>query len=890
MTLRSLATWVRRSILRRRSDDGDLDEEIRFHLAQETARRAAQGGPLSEAARGARLALGGAALVKERTRAVWVSSTVEQLAQDLRYGVRILRRSPGLSATVVTLVALVIGGNTTVFSIANGILRNPMPGVRANGLMSLSWVAEDGFIETHNTDRVYSHFVEHATTLRPVAAFDRMTAAMTHEHGSAVIRLGVVSANYFETLGVPLVKGRAFSADEARGASGLAVVIAHQLWQAAFQGAEDIIGRPLILNRRPATVVGVADSAFRGAVLGEQIDLWVPVGTGFHRRLMDGFPRPLDPDGTVSVAMIGRLASGRSPAEAQAELTTLWQQVQSESSVTEKFRVRLTPYSGVAAGNSLTAIYGNRMIAIFSIVTLLTIAIVCANVANLLIARAAARQREIALRQSLGASRLRIVRSLLAEGLVLSLVAWTAACLFAWWVSRAATAGLLDDVESAGPIVLPDLTPDWTVITYALVLAALCTIAFTVAPALRVWREQLLPFLKVGEQGVVQARSNLSRALVVLQLAFSVLLLTTAGLAQRSLSLGRTFDPGFATRNILLTDVNTAGATDSPETTRALLEAIQSRLSRLPGIDGVAHVPELLQGWVNFPVRRDGSSARVLATDHRVMPGYFTAINVPFVAGADFDGRSRTVIVTESLAGALWPGESAVGKTLIAGPSWRDAGEGVEVEVIGVVRDAYFNGQANETPPRFIFFQVDARSFSSRATFYLRHQGSAEIVAPAVSRALREVNSAVAIGDLRSFETQIARRIAPIRMITSLLTMFAGVSLLIAAIGQYAVVWFDGRRRVREFGLRLALGASTERVIRSVLAENVGSTMSGLLIGFLLSVAVGAILARFLYGVTATDPITYAGVFLILAASLVACYLPARRASRVDPMIALRTE
>lgn len=756
--------------------------------------------------------------------------------------------------------------------------------------MSLSWVTEDGFVETHHSDRVYLHFVDRATTISPIAAFDFMTVAMTHDSGSAVMRMGLVSANYFDTLGVPLVKGRSFTSEEARGASGLAVVVTQQLWQNSLQGAEDIIGRPLILNRRPATVVGVADPAFRGAVLGAHVDLWIPVGAAF-RRSAAGFPRPLNPDESVSVTMIGRLAPGRSVAEAHAELTTLWDQLQSELELTDKFRVRLTPYSGIAAGNSLTAIYGDRMIAIFSIVTLLTIVIVCANVANLLIARAVARQRELALRQSLGASRLRIVRSLLAEGLVLSLVACTAACLFAWWVSKAASVGLLDDVESAGPVVLPDLTPDWTVITYALSLAVLCTIAFTVAPALRVWREQLLPFLKVGEQGMVQARSKLSRALVVLQLAFSVLLLATAGLAQRSLSLERTFDPGIAKRNILLTSLNMAAAADGPEPTRALLDAIQSRLARLPGIDGVAHVPEVLRGWVDFQVRRDRSSLRVRATDNHVMRGYFTAINVPFIAGVDFDGRPRTAIVTESLAGALWPGEPAVGKTLIAGPSWRASGEGLETEVIGVVRDAYFNGQGRETPPRFIFFEVDAGAFSSAATFYIRHQGSADIVASTVSRALRDVNSAVAIADMRSLETDIARRIAPVRMVTSLLTMFAGASLLIAAIGQYAVVLFDGRRRVREFGLRLALGASTAQVIRSVLAQNVGTTMSGLVIGFLLSVGVGAILARFLYGVTATDPLTYVGVFLVLSVtSLVACYLPARRAARVDPMIALRTE
>jgi predicted permease len=887
--LHRLSSAVRRFFHPKRTEQ-DLHDELETFVDMSTADRIRTGLLPSDARRQAVLHLGGVEQVKERIRTARSGMWLEQFVQDIRYGARILKKSPGFSLTIVILVALVIGGNTTVFSIANGIMRNPMPGVRATGLINLSWIAEDGFVETHNSERAYLYFVERAATLRPLAAFDFMTVAMTHGNGSAVVGMGLVSANYFETLGVPLVKGRSFTSEEARGISEPAVVIGHQLWQNAFLGADDIIGRPVTLNRRLATVVGVADPAFRGAVLGVQTDLWVPLGSGFRRRQGDP-PQLLNPDGDVSVAMVGRLAPGRSTAEAHAELTTLSEQLQTDARPREQFRVRLTPHSGLAGGNSLTALYGNRMLAIFSVVTLLTIAIVCANVANLLIARAAARQREIALRQSLGASRLRIARALLAEGLVLSLVAWAAACLLAWWVSKATTVGLLDDVEQAGPVALPDLTPDWTVIGYALALAVLCTLAFTVAPALRTWREQLLPFLKVGEQGVVHARSKLSRALVVLQLAFSVLLLTTAGLAQRSLSISQVSDLGFPTRRILLAGVNTAGASDGPETTQALLDAIQSRLARLPGIEGAAYVPGGPIRGANFPVRRDRSSARVLATDHAVMPGYFDAIDVPLVSGTDFDGRPRTAIVTESLAGALWSGEPAVGKTLIAGPSWRETGEGVAVEVIGVVRDAYFAGQASETPPRYIFFQVDPGGLSAAATFYIRHQGSPDIVTPAVSRALREVNPAVAISDMRSFETDIARRTAPVRMITSLLTVFAAVSLLIAAIGQYAVVLFDGRRRVREFGLRLALGASTSQVIRSVLAQNVGTTMSGLAIGFLLSVGVGAILARFLYGVTATDPLTYVGVCLVLSvASLVACYLPARRAARVDPMIALRTE
>ena len=476
----------------------------------------------AEADRAARMTLGSPALVKERTRAVWVWTALEQLVQDIRFGFRILTRSPALSATAILLVALVIGGNATIFSMAHGILAKPSPGVHATGLMTVSWVAEDGFIETHNGYRVFTHFSEHTSAFTSNTVYDFRCATVMHDYGSYAVRAGIVSPNYFETLGVRIVNGRSFTADEAtRGTSGLVAVISHHLWQTAFQAMDDIVGQAITLNGNPATVVGVAEPEFHGAIMAELADLWVP--------LAGELPAYLDQGRGSAVAMIGRLAPGRSRAEAQAELATLGLNCRPILR-SRNIQVRLVPYSATAGGNSLVSLFGYRILAIFSIVTLLTVLIVCANVANLLIARAVVRQREIALRQSLGASQFRVVRSMIAEGLTLSAVAWIAACLFAWWVSRAIATYLIPAV-APGPVVFPALTPDWTVIGYSLVLAVLCTLAVTIGPALRTWTQPLLPFLKAGEQALVGSRSRLSGALVVLQLAFSVLLLTSAGLA-----------------------------------------------------------------------------------------------------------------------------------------------------------------------------------------------------------------------------------------------------------------------------------------------------------------------------------------------------------------------
>jgi len=883
MLWRRLRKILKRTLFFPSQANRDLDDEIRFHLAEETRLQSERGLSDDEAVVAARRLFGNVAVAKEETRAVWVSTRLEQFLQDLRFGCRILTRSPGVSLTSTILIALVIGGNTTVFSIAHGVLAKPSPGVHAPRLATVSWVAENGDIQTHADFPVYSHFVDRSSVFQPIAAFDFARLTMTLDSGSYAVRAGIVTPNYFDTLGVRLVKGRSFLPEEAKpGPARLVAVIAHHVWQNNFGGVDDIVGKPITVNGQPATIVGVAEQNFRGAIFIELADLWIPL-TGEGRD-------QLQVNRGAYLMMIGQRKDGVSLSQAQTQLATLWMQLQqARPELKQRYKVRLVPYSATAGGNSIVATRGNRMLAVFSVVTALTLVIVCANVTNLLIARAMVRQREMAVRQSLGASRGRIVRCLLAEGLVLSVVAWVAACLFAWWVSKAVVPFVVPETG----VVPPDLAPDWTVVAYALGLALLCTLAVTAGPALRIRHQQLLPFLKVGEQGVVQGRSRLTHGLVVLQLAFSVLLLTSAGLALRSLSLQDSLDVGFETRNILLATVNTAAGATTPETNRRLLEGLQDQLARLPGVEQVSYRSgRRLASGSGFPVRREQSEESVLALDNTVAPGYFATFGVPFVAGRDFtragNSSSRSAIVTRQLADTLWPHESAIGKILLTGPADRLA----RSEIVGVVENAYFSGRGTEGPPRYVFFSNAERPAApGETTFYIRHRGQLDAMAPVVARALRQADGRIPIASLRSIETEISSEVAPFWILTTLLTLFAAGSLIIAAIGQYAVVAFDGRRRTREFGLRIALGASSNQLVTSVMAESFRLTAIGIVAGFALSVAAGTVLARVLFGITPTDPPTYLGVFVLLAtASLVACYLPARRAARTDPLVALRTE
>jgi predicted permease len=865
--------------------DRDLDDELRFHIAEEARDGVERGASERDALTAARRTLGNVALVKEETRAVWVSTRFEQLLQDVRFGFRILTKSPAVSATAIALIALVIGGNTTVFSIAHGILRKPTPGVHAEDLTTVSWVSTEGIVQAHNSYSAYRYLLEHSTTVRPLAATDFQRLTLTHDNGSFAVKATLVSPNYFDALGARLVKGRSFTADEARADSSAVVVIGYHVWQNTFQGADDVIGRGVSLNGRPATVVGVAEPRFRGAWLAELADVWAPLAPELRPWLQPNHP-------SDAVSMIGRRAPGTSLSEAQAEISALWSQLQrTDREMNQKLKVKLVAYSATAGGDSVVAVYGDRMLAIFSVVTLLTIAIVCANVANLLIARAVVRQRELALRQSLGASRLRIVRGLLAEGLVLSVVAWCAACLFAWWVSKVVIRFIASPTRE--PLTFPDFTPDWTVVGYALALALLCTVAVTLGPALYTGRQQLLPFLKLGAQGVVPGRSKLSRALVVVQLAFSVLLLASAGLAYRSVSFADGLSLGFDSGRILLATVNTAGTTHDGATDDTLLGALGTRLQSLPGVEAVSYVRGArVSSWPSFPVRTEGGEEPVMAAQNLVGTGYFAAVGVPFAAGADFKALNptnrRTAIITRDLAEALWPGESALGKTVIGGA----AAQPIRAEVVGVVRDAYFGGRGSATHPRYIFLSNhEAPRTPGETTFLIRHSAAEETVGRGVAKGLRDTDARVAIASLRSLDDQLAVDISPLWILIRLLMFFAGGSLLIAAIGQYAVVAFEGRRRTREFGLRIALGASPAQLVADVLTEGFRWTAAGLVLGLILSVALASVLARVLFGVTPTDPVTYLSVFALLSlASLAACYLPARRAARTDPVIALRTE
>jgi macrolide transport system ATP-binding/permease protein len=885
---------------RRKNADRDLDEELQYHVEQQTALNLRGGMSLEEARRQALLQFGNVPLVKEDTRAVWTRVGLEQILQDVRFGARILTKSPGLSATAAILIALVIGINTTIFSMVNSTVRRPAPGVTADDLVRVAIADQPGNPFVSFPD--YLEYRKQTTTLRALTASTNRRVTLTTDRGSYAVFIAAVDANYFETVGVAVARGRSFDSSGTRspGDSGLTAIISDQAWKNYFDNEPEVIGRVIEINGVPATIVGVAPPLFRGMGLTERSDVWLPL-LAFWQGVIPEDARAVADRSIATVELVGRLASGRSVSEAQAEFSTIEARLRLADPSIERHPVSVVRYTGTAGGVAPAIM--PAFLALFSIVTLLTVLIVSANVANLMLARSMARQRETAVRQSLGASRLRIVRLLLAEGLSISLLAWLAACVMAVWAVRAIPQLLPPTPLSQSGL---NMAPDWRVVSYAMLLAAIGTVAFTMAPALRVWKQDPLPWLKAGEQSVAPGRSRLSSALVILQLAFSVVLLTGAGLASRSATMMQV-DLGFESRNLLLVRVSTAGSARTRDAHLAVLDQVREGLARIPGVQSVSYVGFGSRG----SLRTLGSAPPATATVYPIGPDYLKVLGLRVTAGralepADHSRATVVAIVNQNLADVLWPGRSAVGEMMLFGP------ERQRVEVVGVVANAFVGGFNPERPdpkPNFVFVPQQGTPGDVRradlpaqgntigaagpgeVTLYVRLGGDVATVAGGVGPALRDVDRRLAIVSQTTMDEQLERLTLSASMIARLLGIFSVVSLAIAAIGQYAVVAFNMRRRVREFGLRIALGASARQVLSGVLREGLLLTSIGLALGLALSVAFAIAARSVLFNVTPTDPPTYAGVFALLGVvSLVACCLPARGASRVDPVRALRQE
>ncbi len=801
--------------------------------------------------------------------------SLEQFFRDLGNATRILTKSPGFSGAVIALIAVGIGGNASIYSMVHAVLSKPAPGITADNLVTFGATRNGRLMDPGEHSYLeYLAYAVRSRTMQSIAAIESERFDMTLRDGSSSrLRGQLLTRNYFQTIGVSPVLGREFTADEARGAAPLAAIITYPVWQAQFHQAADVLGQSVLLNGHPATIVGVTPPRFHGTTFAPNLEICVPLVT--YSRLRGAESRLIDPS-SRGVFLIGRLAPGASLEAAQKEMERL------SPEPDESRKPLLAHYTATAFGPN-SGPQARMFMAILMAVALVTLLVVCANVANLLLARSVARQREIALRLSLGAPRMRILRTLLAEGLVLSLTATVAAFLFAAWVTRAVIA-LLPAMESGARFDV-DLAPDWRVAAYAVLLAVVCTVAFSFAPAWRAWRQELLPSLKQGEHGIVSGRSKTASVLMVAQMALCVVLLTGSGLAYRSLSLIDATDLGFSRDHLLLADIGGADGAD--------LERLRQNLRAVPGVESVSWamgVPPASHSWTGLAAQATAGGPSVATDGTRMGPDYLQTLGVPILEGSE-----GSIVINRKLAQALWPNQSAVGRSFLLGTNT------TPLEVAGVVPDAAFNGVGEDgsfsglakSERRPFLFIADTRTISANQdrTFHIRYRGPLADLVPAVRAAIHGTDPRLTIFSVRTFEAEWNEFTSPIRVLVTLVSCFALGGMFVASFGLYAVVAFYTGKRTRELGIRAALGASPGQAARLIVKEGLLLTALGLAVGLAICGIAGRAFAHLLFGVTPTDAATWMAVIALLTAvSLAACWLPARRAARVDPMLALRQD
>jgi macrolide transport system ATP-binding/permease protein len=896
----------------RRRREEELEEEIQSHLRMAIRERMERGESAEEAELTARREFGNVGLIKETTRRMWGFATLETFWRDLRYGARMLLKQPGFTIVVTITLALGIGANTAIFGLIDAALFRPLPGVEApDQIVVVARGAEEGGGISYPDFKVLR---ERNETLSGLALYSfPWQISLGNGVRSEVVLCYTVSANYFDVLGIKPALGRMFLPEEEQTPnSHPVVVLSHSFWQSRFNGASTVVGKTIVLNNRQFTVVGVAAAGFDGQSAPLKASLWTPVTMIAAMRLPPPFSGssndPLN-DRQFEFNAIGRLKHDVSAPQAQAALEMINRQLEQANPIPREQGVdpnadrslRLIPLRGGIAFNHFRemAVTATRLLGA-TVITVLLIA--CANVANLLLARAATRRKEIAVRLALGATRWRLIRQLLTESVLLALVGATAGLLFAYWINQLLMA-LKPPLPSSYTFAL-DLSLDRRALGFTLLLAVATGVIFGLFPALQASRPDVVPALKdeSGAEGSRRRWLNLRGALVVTQVALSLALLISMGLFLRSLRYTQLIDLGFKPDNVLEASFNLELQGYSEARGREFYRQIIERLERLPGAQSacVTNILPLGHMALSSPVVPEGrqipQNERLYAGNFTVGPRYFETISTPLIRGRDITAQDSinsppVAIVSEKLARALWPelkdpGE-ALGRRVRVGAS-----DPISCDVIGVAKDSSNNiFNSIDSEPRPTIYRPFAQNYSASASVVVRANGDPRGLIPAVRREVAALDENLPAQDLQPLTETTALATWSARTGAVALSFFGLIGLALACVGIYGVMSYSVARRTREIGLRMALGAEARDVVKLIVKQGMRLALIGTVTGLALAVAMTRLLASLLYGVTATDPVTFAGVALFLiVVALLACYLPARRATKIDPMTALHHE
>jgi predicted permease len=899
--------WWHR-LFHRRQHEEQLEKELRHHLDLHTSDLIAQGYTPEEARRQAHLALGGPEQVKEMCRDVRGTRWLEDLLQDLRIGVRMLRKNPSFTLVVAATLALGIGANTAIFGLVDVLLLRPLPVVNAPSQLVLLARGDGRGPALSYPD--FKDLRERNEVLSDLALFTQAPISFGNNVRSEVVLGALVSGNYFDVLGIKPSLGRAFLPEEDRTpGTHPVVVLNHSFWQSRFNSDRSLVGQTIILNNRRFTVVGIAPPGFEGETPPMKVSLWIPV---MMTSTLRWEPRdiqhdPLSNRQNENFGAIGRLKQGVSITQAQAALETINRQLEQANPPPERRMnpnddrsLRLLSPQGIMLGPIREMAVTSSRLAGATVLAVLLIA--CANVANLLMARAATRRKEVAVRLALGATRGRLIRQLLTESVLLALAGATGGLLLAYWINQ-----LLMAFKPPFPPPFTfslDLSFDTRTFAFTFLLAIATGVIFGLVPALQASRPDVLPALKdqSNAEGPRVRWLNLRSALVITQVALSLALLISTGLFLRTMRYAQQIDLGFKPDQVLQASFNLRLQGYNEAQGREFYERIVERLERLPGVHTASVTNLLPLGfiWLSTPVvpedREVSPDERIFAGDVSAGSQYFETIGTPLLRGRDFNAQDtinspRVAIVSENLARRLWPeikdaGE-ALGKRLRTGRS-----NPISCEVIGIAKDSRNNiFNRIDKDPEPTIYRPFAQNYSALASLIVRTDGDPRGLISTVRREVATLDENLPPQNLQPLSETVSLASWSARTGATVLGFFGLLGLVLAAIGIYGVMSYSVSRRTREIGLRMALGAETHDVIKLIVRQGLGLTLIGATIGVTLAVAVTRLLASLVYGVTATDPTTFAGVVLfVLGVAVAACYLPARRATKVDPMLALRCE
>jgi predicted permease len=876
-----------RSFFRRKQVDQELEDELRDHIEQQVKENLAAGMSPEEARCSALRAMGGVTQIEQQCRDARGGNLMDDLAQDLRYGFRQLWRSRGFSFLAILCLTLGIGANAAVLSWIEGILFRPYPAVaHQERLLALAGTARG---ETGATEISWPDFLalQRSCTLCDAFFVSKITGSTLNIGERAEVTRGsIVSANYFDAIGVRPILGRGFEAGEDAGSDAHPVaVISYQLWRNRFKGDPQIVGKMQRLNNVPHTIIGVAPEGFYGTFVGWAMHFWVPASM---EETFESGGYKLEDRGARWIEAYIRLKPGATRAQAQEEISAIAKRLENDYPSTNRGRgIRLWPLWQTPFNNAATLLPTLEiMLAVGAFVLL----IACANVGNLLLVRSFARRREMTVRLAIGASRARLLKQLLTEGLILSTLGAAGGLLVAYWCRHALV--LLLPARSGVSMYLPGEI-DWRVMSLSAGICLFATLIVGLVPALQTRNLDLAGALKAESSGVVGARGTawVRSGLVVFQVCLSFVLLVGAALLLQSLQEIRTADPGFSTTNVVQTGVSLISAGYDVPRAKTFQEELIARVRVLPGVESAAFARVTPLGYGTYsstPIAVDGYQPppeEQPAVDYnQVSPDYFATLGISLLSGREFtraddENAPLVAIVNQTMAARYWRGQDPIDRRLQVKGRW--------VRVIGVAADSKYESM-RESPKPFFYVPL-LQDFVRGPSLYIRSAQPLQSISAALLHEVHALDGNLALYETITLQEQVDRSTSPQLVAVTLVSILGGLTLLLAAVGLYGVMSYSVAQSNRELGLRMALGAGAANLFRRVISRGLRLSAVGVLCGATAGLALTRLLGTLLYNVSPNDPLAFASAGAVMTiASVAACLLPAWRATRTDPARVLR--